>query len=588
MISEKGSLKDIPVMKLLLTVFELGVTGILYIKRGDILKVLYFRRGKLIWAISNSDVDKLENILLSKGLADPETVRKVKMESRVSESLGKLLVEKGLITLEELIDASKEQLSLIINSVLKWRDGGFQFVKETPPERLLSLDLNITEFIVRFIVDEIDPSDIWNVIGTLQLELIKNPNEKKLERYNLTDRQRDLLNSFDGEMSLEDILSRHSGGNRESLLKIIYFFMMAELLIKKEFELSDASTFDPGVHTDSEADISPSPGREDPFKNDKTEDAGPSGEDLKSIKLPNRQTEQEMLLDLERTVQEIPPVSTTPPEKSIDTADTLHDDVPEPEEKRSFYVNSGIVREERKRNKLFNYTLILVFLILVIGGVILLVLPWLQSDSNGSGGTQKTDNQDIMTVYEPPVQQDSAGTDASGGRSEGKDKQGQGVDKKEGSGVKKNDPVKTDKTTQGKKESPKKAAAKSPAKKTPGKVPGKVVLPSSKNAFKYLREGNFIKAGNIWKQELTAAKIKFSILLELDCKKESVYHAYRLMNRGTSFFILNRKAGRLNCYLVMWGKFKTRQEATAGLKSVHNYFWKQKDPPEIVELKRYL
>jgi hypothetical protein len=170
MISEKGTLKDTPVMKLLLAVFEQTLTGILYVKNEEVLKVLYFNRGKLIWAISNSDEDKLENILGARDLVDPNILIKVKREAHVSESIGKLLVEKGLITLEELIDSSKLQLKRIIFSILKWKTGGFQFVKDAPPERLLSLDLSITNFIVDFILDEMDISDIWKEIGSLQMK----------------------------------------------------------------------------------------------------------------------------------------------------------------------------------------------------------------------------------------------------------------------------------------------------------------------------------------------------------------------------------------------------------------------------------
>ena len=244
MFSEKGSLKDISAMKLLLTVFEQGLTGILYIKREDILKVLYFSRGKLIWAISNSDVDKLENILAAKGLVPMDAINNVKKQARVSDSIGKLLVEKGLITLEELIESSKIQLRRIINSIFKWKEGGFQFVKEAPPERLLSLDLDVTQFVIDYIVDEVDVSDIWKEIGSLQVEFIKNPDVQKVERYPLSDKQKELLNSFDGKQKLETILSRHTSGHRESLLKVIYFYLMAELLLKKEFDLSVLSTFD--------------------------------------------------------------------------------------------------------------------------------------------------------------------------------------------------------------------------------------------------------------------------------------------------------------------------------------------------------
>ncbi|HLP47245.1 MAG TPA: DUF4388 domain-containing protein, partial [Candidatus Kapabacteria bacterium] len=267
MISEKGSLKETPVMKLLLGIFEQALTGILYIKNEEVLKVLYFNRGKLIWAISNSDEDKLENILAARNLVDPNTLLKIKREAHVSESIGKILVEKGLITLEELIESSKIQLKRIIISILKWKTGGFQFVKDAPPERLLSLDLSIVNFIIDFILDEMDIGNIWKEIGSLQIELMKNPDEEKLSKYRLSEKQNILLDSFTGRDKLETILSKYSGGHRESLLKIIYFFIMSELLIKKEFELADSSAFEEGTSSDYFHPEELEPGKNEPVQN---------------------------------------------------------------------------------------------------------------------------------------------------------------------------------------------------------------------------------------------------------------------------------------------------------------------------------
>ncbi len=124
---------------------------------------------------------------------------------------------------------TKDRVGQAIESVLKWKTGGFQFVKDSPPERLLSLDLTVTDFIVKFILEEVDISEIWKKIGSLQVEFIKNPDENKTSKYYLSEKQRQMLDSFTGENTLESILSRYTGGHRESLLKIIYFFLISEI-----------------------------------------------------------------------------------------------------------------------------------------------------------------------------------------------------------------------------------------------------------------------------------------------------------------------------------------------------------------------
>jgi hypothetical protein len=686
MVIEKGSLKDISAMKLLLTIFEQGLTGVLYIKRANILKVLYFNRGKMIWAISNSDVDKLENILAAKDLVPMETINKVKKQGKISDSIGKLLVAKGLITLEELIESSKEQLRRIIISVLKWKDGGFQFLKDAPPERLLSLDLDITQFVIDYIVEEVDVSDIWKEIGSLQVEFIKNPDEQKVARYHLSDKQKELLNSFDGEKKLEPILSRHSGGHRESLLKIVYFFLTAELLIKKEFDLSVLETFDVEKSIDNLEDTTDENQMVKPAEDsisleylDPVEPAEPIEhmepiepaetikpmediedfepvvdiEDLEAIEAlkPSRPTKPIDMEPLEPIVHKEPVEPIEPAEESISiesiepvepiehrkplepiehmepaepiehkepvepieieglepiehkepaepiepmepvdrvepeleesttvqddfnaidqeseesAEETFKDDLEDLDSTTTGHDEQGAAPaapfveapEEKKRLKLFNIILIMTFLILVIGGIILLLLPMMESTEPAKDIAAKdSQNRDIIQLEEkkPPVKEDATGPGEETG------------------------PDKTSK--------PKKPGITGTDQKQPitSPVPGKT-------AKAYFQEGNFITAGDVWKKEINKTGVKYGILLELDCMKESVKSAYKRLPEKKDFYILNRSMGNRTCFLVMWGKFFTHEQATEALKStsIPTYFWQQKDPPGIIELSKYL
>jgi len=525
MISEKGTLKDTPVMKLLLAVFEQTLTGILYVKNEEVLKVLYFNRGKLIWAISNSDEDKLENILGDRDLVDPNILLKVKREAHVSESIGKLLVEKGLITLEELIDSSKIQLKRIIFSILKWKTGGFQFVKDAPPERLLSLDLSITNFIVDFILDEMDIGDIWKEIGSLQVELIKNPDEEKINKYRLSEKQITLLNSFSGKDKLEAVLSRYSGGHRESLLKIIYFFLMSELLIKKEFELADSSVFEEDAG----------------FEYFHTGEQEPGPEEIEPVK-------------------SIPKQSPGAPGSFMFDSSSLA-----PTEEEIF--------NEAKTKKIKTATWILVIFILILGGIILLILLLMLNENPIDKMKSVPDTgpagRDIITIDErkPVVEKVE---DQKTGEPAG-----------EASGTPSPSPSGTPSET------PSETPPETPRDiiPTPGEKPK---LPPGKSAIAYFREGNMITAGDIWKQELINAGIKYSILLELDCLQESVIGAFDRVEAKDGFFILNKPSQGRACFLVMWGKYQTRQEGAAGLKLIPRYFWQQPNPPEVIDVVKYL
>lgn len=564
MLSEKGSLRETSVMKLLLTLFEQALTGILYLKNDDVLKVLYFNRGKLIWAISNSDDDKLENILIARNMVEIDILKKVKREAHVSDSIGKLLVGKGLITLEELIDTSKAQLKRIMRSVLKWKDGGFQFVKDTPPERLLSLDLSITDFIIDFILDEMDISDIWKEIGSLQVEFIKNPDEEKLAKYHLSDKQLELLNSFSGENKLEAILSRHSGGHRESLLKIIYFFLISELLIKKEFELNDSSAFEENTGFDySDTDAGPFDNRLDPHGSDT----------FSPRKTPSEQT---------YTLGGITNGTGDEPTKST-----------QPQKPGQRLSPPPFMMEEKTREikKIKMINVILIILIPIIAGIILLYLAGLFSEDPiknmmRTDGTA-SDSGDIISIEEK--------TPGTG------DTQKEGAESKTPAAVIDGETGKPEENTAGKVEEKKIEEKKVEEKNVeerpivPQKVPVKEIkkedkpkLPAGKSPMSYFNEGNMITAADIWKRELKSAGIRYSILLELDCMKESVVNAYQRLEQKSDFFILPRPSRGKTCFLVMCGKYRSDSDAAKGLKAIPQYFWQQQNPPEVVEITKYL
>jgi hypothetical protein len=657
MLNEKGSLKEIPAMKLLLTIFEQNLTGILYIKREDILKVLYFNRGKVIWAISNSDVDKLENILLDRGLVDPVSIKKIKTQARISDSFGKLLVEQGLITLEELIESTKEQLRRIIISVLKWKVGGFQFIKDPPPERLLSLDLEVTPFIVGFILEEVELSEIWKEIGSHQVEFIRTPDEQKLAKYHLSDKQIELLNSFDGEKKLDTILSRYTSGHRESLLKIIYFFLMAELLIKKAFELSDLSflempkgldTFEPDTRAEK-PEILDKPGKpdeperpEEPEKPDEPEEPEEPGEPVEVIPVNSVSPDSFVSFDSPDSFDSFDspnsPNSPVSPDSS-DSSDSpdspvsddiseimaepaapfepfeeesdgnlsppnenmVEDDYPndsyaaatdvemgtkenEVQENRRQELNPIPVRDEeklmfplsplkdfsgeKKTITLFNVILIMIFLIFVIGGLIFLLLPLLENTGNVKNVVKEADKKggkNIVALEQktPPA----LGVDTA---KPAETTAGTSTEKKASTISKPQELNVTDKDQ-------KSAGRNTP----PALLPGK-------SAKAYFLEGSLITAGDVWKKEMIKTGVKYGVLLEMDCLKESVIHAYDQIENKEAFFILNRNIGRKTCFLVIWGKFYSEKEATESLKSIPAYFWQQKDPPGVIELSPYL
>lgn len=180
MIPDKGNLNETAPVKLLLTMDEQNQTGILYFRKNEILKVFYLNQGKISWAISSDEEDKIEHVLLAKKLVNPEALAPYLAGNKISESFGKILVENGLISLETLINASRDQLKRIATSIMFWNSGSYQLESESPPTRLVSLELEIVPLVYNYILAHMDVNIIWAELGSLSEELRRLPKRRKV------------------------------------------------------------------------------------------------------------------------------------------------------------------------------------------------------------------------------------------------------------------------------------------------------------------------------------------------------------------------------------------------------------------------
>jgi hypothetical protein len=431
-------------------------------------------------------------------------------------------VEKGLLTLEDLIDCTKEQFRNIVLSVLKWNEGRFQFVDESPPDTLLNLDINILNFVFTYITQNLDAKQINKQLGSLELKLSGNKDTEKLNKYHLNEKQKVLLNRFNGVTPINQILTAYPEEHRDSILKIIYFFFLSELILKVE------SKTEPKKIMKDDQDRQVYVGAKDTPK----KDAFVFG------KKPRAKSE------------EVPPKSPAP-----------------------FYIPEKRVND-KKKSKQFSYLIIFIILIFILGGIIFILL---MDDETPDKGLSTPTGEEIQTVTEKETKTST-------------DKeppivvpmQKQEPDQKEAD-------IDPEKPAE-KKPEPEAVSTQQAAEKPETRTDDQSVIESEpvKTAAAYFKEGDFYKACNAWKGEIKSSGVTHSILLELDCQKESVLNAYNRVDRKDQFFILKRDVGNRICYLVFWGRFMSGQEAADALNRVDSYFWGQANPPKVMSLNQYL
>jgi len=108
----------------------------------------YFRDGELIFATIDTRRKKLGQFLIESGRLTKEQLGEALHEYLSNESqerIGHILIKKGFISYETLVDAIQVQMKEVVYEVLSWKDGHFVFFKDIMPrddEILLDIKLD--------------------------------------------------------------------------------------------------------------------------------------------------------------------------------------------------------------------------------------------------------------------------------------------------------------------------------------------------------------------------------------------------------------------------------------------------------------
>ncbi len=546
---EQGTLKDITAAQLLLKAFSEDLNGVLYLKREEILKELYLKDGKLVWAVSNSDVDMLENILVSENKVDAQTISLLKSESKNMVDLGKSLVEKGILSFEEFVSYSKNQLDKILTSVLKWSDGVYYFSKDVPAETYISLEINPKDYIYNFIKNQLDMGFIWTRIGSLQEELEQTKDETLIEKFDLSMEELELFDKFMGDLSIEMISLNFPGMAKEEILKTIYFFMLAGLLIEKSDHLHES----PGesiLISDKDQKI-----------NDEVFNKDAISEDIEKINLDVPVFEESVIPEENYKIEE---------DDSHDLSFTSVDnDIPEKKEiSLSDQLLDEIKKEDsKKKSKLINVFLVLILMLFIIAGLIFIFLSPEDRAKIIPGFGNEPEVADISDNLKPTEVKEKKIIINPGDET---------IDKNVADGK-----------VQVEKESPPESNEKKKVERKTEPVKIKNITPEI-DPFEKLRQRKLSEAGKIWKNKILSQSNRFSILLEMDCMKASVMNAYKQSGNSREFLILNINRGNRQCYLVLFGIYTDKNSAESFLKTVPQYFWNQENPPKVLDLTPYL
>lgn len=200
-----GNLKTMSFPDLLQFIDSNQQTGTLQIRRHQILKMIYFEKGKIISTYSSDPKEYLGHFLVSRRLINEEELRMAMEIQRNSKMLlGKVLVMGGKVKEEQMAALLRLKAEETVFSIFLWDEGDFQFYEN---EFTGSLYIRIILEPQSLIFEGVLRRDEWQRIRqvfphtNLVLEQIPemmpdagSSNQKVLSVYNLVDGRRTIEN----------------------------------------------------------------------------------------------------------------------------------------------------------------------------------------------------------------------------------------------------------------------------------------------------------------------------------------------------------------------------------------------------------
>lgn len=125
-----GTIEELPLPDILSILFMAEKTGRLRLSATDSEGIIVLRKGRIIYASSNSAREAFGSILVCQHLVDETTLRTALLRqhrSREERRLGTILIEMGALTTEDVEAVLTLQVERVLLELFSWREGFFKF-----------------------------------------------------------------------------------------------------------------------------------------------------------------------------------------------------------------------------------------------------------------------------------------------------------------------------------------------------------------------------------------------------------------------------------------------------------------------------
>ena len=161
----QGNLSTMSVSDLLQFLAVSRKTGMLRFDRAKIVKQIYFEDGIIVGANSNDPKEYLGQLLIHYAKLDEAQLRTaLEVQRKLGGRLGEILVSKGVLPQEEVLQILRIRTLDIIYELFLWEDAHFElYDNERPPDFFVRIEVQPT----KVIMDGVYRIDEWKRYRTL-------------------------------------------------------------------------------------------------------------------------------------------------------------------------------------------------------------------------------------------------------------------------------------------------------------------------------------------------------------------------------------------------------------------------------------
>jgi hypothetical protein len=218
----RGTLTRLPLPELLRELQVRGATGILALTSGGARKALYLKAGRVVFASSNLPTDRLGEVLVRDGKITREQNEASLRALVQGRRQGRVLLETGALSPQDLWSAVHTQVSEVVFSVFQWDEGQFHFEESVLPEKeRITVDLDVTALVLEGL-RRADPAAALrgrDLDGYLVLERGSTSADALLQPW-----EAHVLSLVDGEKSVLTLCSESEAGEVQTR-KALYAFL---------------------------------------------------------------------------------------------------------------------------------------------------------------------------------------------------------------------------------------------------------------------------------------------------------------------------------------------------------------------------